>query len=77
MQISMNHSSLVTPIRHFMVVARKGQITIPAPIREALDSKKTELAYQLYDAKKHIIKEICQMLRFTVGYFKIVSLCLS
>lgn len=29
---------------------------------KALDSKKTELAYQLYDAKKHTIKEICQML---------------
>src|SRR5437764_12148603 len=29
---------------------------------KALDSKKTALAYQLYDAKKHTIKEICQML---------------
>ncbi len=29
---------------------------------KALDTKKTELAYQLYDAKKHTIKEICQML---------------
>lgn len=28
---------------------------------KALDAKKTELAYQLYDAKKHTIKEICQM----------------
>jgi DNA invertase Pin-like site-specific DNA recombinase len=29
---------------------------------KSLDAKKTELAYQLYDAKKHTIKEICQML---------------
>lgn len=29
---------------------------------KALDAKKTELAYQLYDEKKHTIKEICQML---------------
>src|SRR5436305_13461737 len=29
---------------------------------KALDAKKTELAYQLYDAKEHTIKEICQML---------------
>lgn len=29
---------------------------------KALDAKKTELAYQLYDAKKHTIKEICHML---------------
>ena len=28
----------------------------------ALDGKKTELAYRLYDEKKHTIKEICQML---------------
>lgn len=28
----------------------------------ALDAKKTELAYQLYDEKKHTINEICQML---------------
>jgi len=27
-----------------------------------LDSKKVELAYRLYDEKKHTIKEICQML---------------
>lgn len=27
-----------------------------------LDGKKIELAYQLYDAKKHTIKEICQIL---------------
>ena len=27
-----------------------------------LDTKKTELAYQLYDEKKYAIKEICQML---------------
>src|SRR5437764_11861027 len=29
---------------------------------KSLDAKKTALAYQLYDAKKHTIKEICQML---------------
>jgi DNA invertase Pin-like site-specific DNA recombinase len=29
---------------------------------KALDSKKIELMYQLYGAKKHTIKEICQML---------------
>jgi DNA invertase Pin-like site-specific DNA recombinase len=29
---------------------------------KALDGKKVELAYQLYDAKKHTIKEICQIL---------------
>lgn len=29
---------------------------------KALDLKKVQLAYQLYDAKKHTIKEICQML---------------
>ena len=28
----------------------------------ALDAKKTELAYRLYDEKKHPIKDICQML---------------
>src|SRR4051812_23430701 len=39
MQTSLTHSPLGTPLRHFMVVARKGQITIPAPIREALDIK--------------------------------------
>ena len=39
MQTSMTHPSTVTPLRHFMVVARKGQITIPALIREALDIK--------------------------------------
>lgn len=27
-----------------------------------LDTKKTELAYQLYDEKKYAVKEICQML---------------
>lgn len=29
---------------------------------KALDAKKTELAYRLYDEKKHSIKEICQIL---------------
>jgi DNA invertase Pin-like site-specific DNA recombinase len=29
---------------------------------KALDAKKTALAYQLYDEKRHTIKEICQML---------------
>ena len=29
---------------------------------KALDSKKVELAYQLYDTKKHTVKEICQIL---------------
>lgn len=29
---------------------------------KSLDAKKTELAYQLYDERKHTIKEICQML---------------
>jgi DNA invertase Pin-like site-specific DNA recombinase len=29
---------------------------------KALDAKKTELAYRLYDEKKHTIKEICRML---------------
>lgn len=29
---------------------------------KALDAKKVELAYRLYDEKKHTIKEICQML---------------
>lgn len=29
---------------------------------KSLDAKKTELAYKLYDEKKHTIKEICQML---------------
>jgi len=27
-----------------------------------LDTKKTELAYRLYDEKKYAVKEICQML---------------
>ena len=27
-----------------------------------LDAKKTELAYRLYDEKKHTVTEICQML---------------
>jgi len=29
---------------------------------KALDAKKVELAYRLYNEKKHTIKEICQML---------------
>jgi DNA invertase Pin-like site-specific DNA recombinase len=29
---------------------------------KALDAKKTELVYRLYDEKKHTIKEICRML---------------
>jgi AbrB family looped-hinge helix DNA binding protein len=39
MQTSTTYSHLRTPLRHLMVVARKGQITIPAPIREALHIK--------------------------------------
>lgn len=31
----------------------------------ALSAKKTELAYRLYDEKKHTIKEICQMLEIS------------
>ena len=30
-----------------------------------LDSKKTELAYQLYDEKKYAVKEICQILEIS------------
>ena len=29
---------------------------------KALDARKTELAYRLYDEKKYAIKEMCQML---------------
>ena len=36
MPTSTTHSQKAIPLRHLMVVARKGQITIPAPIREAL-----------------------------------------
>jgi len=39
MQISTTHPQRAIPLRYFMVVARKGQITIPAPIREALHIK--------------------------------------
>ena len=39
MQISTTHPQRAIPLRYFMVVARKGQITIPAPIREALGIK--------------------------------------
>jgi DNA invertase Pin-like site-specific DNA recombinase len=28
----------------------------------ALDAKKTELLYDLYDSKKHTVKEICEVL---------------
>ena len=56
MQTSMTHSPLVTPLRHFMVVARKGQITIPAPIREALDIKEGDtIAVELQDGEVMII----------------------
>ena len=30
-----------------------------------LDTKKTELAYQLYDEKKYAVKEICQILEIS------------
>ena len=30
----------------------------------ALDAKKTELAYRLYDEKQHTVQEICQILGF-------------
>jgi AbrB family looped-hinge helix DNA binding protein len=39
MQTSTPHTHLRTPLRHLLVVARKGQITIPAPIRDALHIK--------------------------------------
>src|SRR5947207_14615607 len=39
MQTSTTHPQKAIPLRHFMVVARKGQVTIPAPIREALHIK--------------------------------------
>ena len=42
---------------------------------KALDSKKVELAYQLYDAKKQGVKEICQILRISkptlYGYLRL------
>jgi len=30
-----------------------------------LDAKKTELTYQLYDEKKYVVKEICQILEIS------------
>ncbi len=39
MQTSTTHPQKAIPLRYFMVVARKGQVTIPAPIREALHIK--------------------------------------
>jgi len=39
MQTNTTHIQKAIPLRYFMVVARKGHITIPAPIREALDIK--------------------------------------
>lgn len=35
----------------------------------ALDEKKTQLAYQLYDEKKYTILEICQMLKISKPTF--------
>ena len=39
MQTSTTHPQKAIPLRHLIVVARKGQVTIPAPIREALHIK--------------------------------------
>src|SRR5260370_23503896 len=39
MQTSTHHTHLRIPMRHLLVVARKGQITIPSPIRDALHIK--------------------------------------
>src|SRR5437773_1374600 len=39
MQTSTTHVYQTVPAKHFMTVARKGQITIPAPIRKALHIK--------------------------------------
>ncbi len=39
MQTSTHHTHPRTPLRHLLTVARKGQITIPAPIRDALHIK--------------------------------------
>src|SRR5689334_4767798 len=39
MQTSTTHPQKAIPLRHLVVVARKGQITIPAPIREELGVK--------------------------------------
>jgi AbrB family looped-hinge helix DNA binding protein len=39
MQTSTTPSYPIAPLRHLMPVARKGQITIPAPIRAALHIK--------------------------------------
>lgn len=39
MQTSTHHTHPRTPLCHLLVVARKGQITIPAPIRDALHIK--------------------------------------
>jgi len=39
----------VAPVKHFMTVARKGQITIPAVIREALHIKEGDtIAVELH-----------------------------
>jgi AbrB family looped-hinge helix DNA binding protein len=39
MQTSTPHTHPRTPLSHLLIVARKGQITIPAPIRDALHIK--------------------------------------
>lgn len=36
MQTSTSHTNPSIPVKHFMTVAKKGQITIPAVIREVL-----------------------------------------
>ncbi len=43
MQTSSTDLQKEIPLRHFMVVARKGQVTIPAPIREALHIKEGDI----------------------------------
>ena len=43
MQTSTTHPQKAIPLRYFMVVARKGQITIPAPIREELGIKEGDM----------------------------------
>ena len=41
--------STVAPVKHLMTVARKGQITLPAVIREALHIKEGDkIAVELY-----------------------------
>ena len=55
MQTNTTHSHTAIPLRHLMVVARKGQITIPAPIREALQIKEGDtIAVELQGSEAKI-----------------------